>query len=342
MRVTDDALDEIRAGLRIADVFATSGAELTGRGRQRRARVCPACGPRSRDAVVVDTDRELWCCHVCGDGGDALAAVAGLAGLDVRRDWPRVMALAADLVGVRLDEAPDPRRAVERARDREHRRQLHRAELARRQAEDDAARAGAIDRARALWPTLARDDERGRRYLDGRGLTADALIAAGAVRFWPDGSPAVALHDEAGAIISVVRRLLEPGEGPKVLGPRRCPTAGTLVGRVPDIAAGAVVVVCEGVADALAASLVWPTAVVLGAHGANCYPLVAGHAARRLVAVCGGRLALAVDDDDTGRIAGERAIGAIADAGFDLAAVEVIELGDAHDLADAYRDGWRP
>lgn len=338
--------DAVRAALTVDLVWSDAGSPLAAR-RQARTAACPVGGTHGRrDAVNVDRARGLWSCFRCGGpdhpvGGDALAALAGFRGLDVHRDFPRLIELAADLAGVVPDDT-DARTATERARDREHRQQAHRAELARRQAEDDAARAAAIDRARGLWPTLAREDDRGRRYLDGRGLDATGLIAADVVRFWPDGSPAVALHDEAGEIISVVRRVLAPGDGPKVLGLRGCPTAGTLVGRVPDIAAGALVVVCEGVADSLAATLAWPRAVVLGAHGANRYPLVAGLAAARLVAVGGGRLALSVDDDDTGRTAGERAIEAIADTGLDLAAVEVIELDEAHDLADAWRDGWRP
>ena len=52
-------------------------------------------------------------CFGCGAGGDVLSLVAAARGLDTRRDFPRVVELAADLAGGSLDGyRPPVRRAV--------------------------------------------------------------------------------------------------------------------------------------------------------------------------------------------------------------------------------------
>lgn len=346
-QVTDEQLDEIRDELRrrIEDVFTSNGAELRRFHRQWRTGTCPACGQRSRgDAVNVDLERGVWHCKYlpCGAGGDAIDALARFQGLDTRRDWPQVIELAADFAGVQLhDEPVDARTATERALEREQRRREREAERTRRAAVAAAAEAQAIERARGIWPRLARHDDRGERYLAGRGLAPALLIAAGAVRFMRDGSPAVALHNSAGELVNIVKRAID-GSEPKTPGLFGCPTPGTLVGKVPDIMAGAFVVVVEGVVDSMTAAEAWPRAVVLGAHSAGNYGDVARMAAERLHAVGGGRMALAIDRDRAGLIAGTAAADAIRGSGLDPARVDVLRLGSSHDLSDAYAAGWRP
>lgn len=132
------------------------------------------------------------------------------------------------------------------------------------------------------------------------------------------------------------------GREPKVRGLAGCPTAGTLVGALPDIAGPVTVIIVEGLADALTARLIWPDAVVLGAHGAGRMALIAGHAARR-VRLVGGRLGLGCHADDAGESATERAGRAAIAVGLRLGVdLAVIDHGDAKDLNDAWRAGWRP
>lgn len=327
----------VRAELPIAAVFRTHGIELSGRGRELRASSCPVCGVRSRsDAVSVNAERGLWRCHVCCAGGDALGALAGFVGLDCRRDFRKVIALAADLVKEDLSTAllmRHPRADVMRS-------------IYQRRAEDAAKRVAeqtdAVARARLLWRRLTGDHANGRSYLLRRGIDPTELIRREVVRFHVDGSPAVAMFDESGDLVNMVTRRITPGNGPKVIGLRGCPTLGSLVGLVPKIRRGVHVVVVEGLADTLTAVLAWPEAVVLGAHGASRYPDVVRAAARQLVAMGGGRLGLALDDDAAGRKAGERALELAAAEHFDMARIEVVELGEHHDLAEAWCAGWRP
>ncbi len=335
--------DDVRAALTLAAVFREAGVRLGGRGRELRASVCPRCGARSRaDAVTVNPARGLWSCKVCGAGGDALDALAAFHGLDARADFPRVLEIGAALAGV-TPEA-DPAAATARRVAAERKRA---AELAELEATERARIARAEVTAPAVWSRLDRRDQRGEAYLAGRGLEPGPLVARDLVRF-RDGAPAVALYSSRGAIRNVVWRALEPGPNtPKVRGLAGCPTAGTLTGAITAIGAGLDVVACEGLADALAARLAWPGAVVLGAHGAENYAAIVRVAAPLVAAAGGGRLLLCVDDDAAGLRAGLdgvlAAVAAARNAGRDLARmVEVVDLAEHHDLADAYAAGWRP
>lgn len=335
---------DVRAALAVVEVFRAAGAELVGRGREVRTRVCPACGPRSRpDAVAVNAGAGLWRCHVCGEGGDALAALAAFRGLDVRQDFARVIELAAELAGV----APDTDPAAAAAR-RDAAARQRAADLERTAAREQARLARAHEIAEGVWSSLDRRNDRGEAYLAGRGLAPAPLVARDRVRFYRDGAPAVALHSSRGEIRNVVRRAIETAPHvPKVRGLAGCPTAGTLVGVAHAVAAGVDVVLCEGLADSLAAALAWPAALVLGAHGADNYAGIARVAAPLVAAAPGARLRLCVDADAAGMRAGraavEVAIAAGRAAGRDLVRmIEVVDLADHHDLADAYAAGWRP
>jgi hypothetical protein len=74
--------------------YRRAGAEL-------RFQICPECGPRSRaDTVSVNRATGRWrdLAHDCA--GDLLAMVALFAGVDIRRDFARVLVVAADIAGV--------------------------------------------------------------------------------------------------------------------------------------------------------------------------------------------------------------------------------------------------
>jgi len=85
---------------RVLDYFGIghrrSGGEL-------RFQLCPECGWRSRwDAVSVSIASGRWKCHAHDCAGDLLAMVAGYAGIDAAREFPRVVEVAAEIAGVSL------------------------------------------------------------------------------------------------------------------------------------------------------------------------------------------------------------------------------------------------
>lgn len=323
-------------GLRVADVIAALGLQGRQHGAEFRTRQCPRCGTRSRDSVAINLATGLWHCHVGECGGDILDLVATLCGLDAHRDFPAVLARAAELAGVSPSEGPpDPSRRIERER-------LERERQEREAVEERRKRAAAIAMATPHWDRLARRSPAGEAYLASRGL-ADA-IARQLVRFEPDGSIAVALRTADDLIVNVVRRRLPggPPDAPKVLGLKGCPTRGTMVGALASIVGPVTVILVEGLADALTAAIGWPGAVVLGAHGAGRMELIGQHAARR-VKIAGGRLWLGCHADE----AGERAAIAAGLAAKRIGLVFerdlfVIDHGDTPDLNDAWRAGWRP
>jgi hypothetical protein len=73
---------------------------------------CPACGHQSRrgrESFVVDGESGDWIHHggARADGtacrGNVLGLVAAFAGLDIRRDFPRVLEIAASIAGITPD-----------------------------------------------------------------------------------------------------------------------------------------------------------------------------------------------------------------------------------------------
>jgi len=344
--------DTVRAALRVTAVLAWVGVEYRDRPEIRLAD-CPACGQRQRRAsVVIDRESGRWIHHGGATSagapckGDAFDLVAAYAGLDARRDFPRVLELAAQIAGVTPDSDPA---------------ELERIRAEHRAAREARERRAAVERARgeamvpALWDALARCHLRGERYLTGRGLGLAELLQLGdVVRFYRDGSPAVLIHDlETGAPINIIRRQIN--REPKILSldlgdvlgtdgvVGTFSTLGTLAGRVTDIDPDGVdvAVLVEGLIDSLAALLAFPTCAIVGANGWYMMPRVAAAIAPRLVAAHGWLL-VAVDDDEQGVAGAGDAIRAAVDAGLVLRkSVRAIELGAHHDLADAWRAGWR-
>lgn len=332
-----DAAD-VRAALTGAAIVARFGLEGRRSGTWHRTRTCPTCGPRSRpDAVAINLETGGWQCHAHGCSGDALALVAAAAGLDVRRDFGAVLGIAAEIAGVTPATGRDDRQRAAARAHLEARRAA--AEAADRDRQAEAGR-----RAAARWGELPTRCPRGEGYLASRGLDPAALTAAGVVRFAAAG-PAVALHDAAGAVVNVITRAIDPGDGPKVRSMTGATITGTMIGAVPAIrrrsdGARPVVVVTEGMTDALAATLAWPRAVVLGASGADAYRRVIAMASAAISA-SGARALLCIDDDESGRRAGVAAV-ETARAGGVVDALEVVDLAHHHDLAAAYSAGWRP
>ena len=318
----------------VLDHYAVAGAQ---RGGEWRTKLCPACGPRSRvDSVAINLESGRWVDHAHGCHGDLLDLVAALAGLDARKDFQATLERAASIAGVGPDADPA---AVARAAHQRAERELA-AERERRQAREFAQQ-----RAARLWRTASARNPRGEQYLRGRGLEPRELVARGAVRF-DYGDPIVALHSSRGDVINVVRRKVDPADGPKVIGLKNAPTAGTLVGRIDRHLPGQGVIITEGVADTLAAVLAWPGELVLGAHGASNLPVIAQAIARTI-----GRRApiRIVAHRDPARDQGRPGVGqeAAAAAGELLTAAGctawyVHDVSPHKDLAEAWSKGWRP
>src|SRR5688500_15258982 len=87
------ATGDAAAGLTVEEVLAWFRIKARRRGAEYRTRECPACGPRSRDAVAVRAPGGPWMDHAHGCKGDLLSMVAGYAGLDIRRDFVAVCEL---------------------------------------------------------------------------------------------------------------------------------------------------------------------------------------------------------------------------------------------------------
>lgn len=288
--------DAVRALLAGEHVLAAYGVEARG-SRTIQLRECPRCKRvQRRAAVKVERGVPGKWIHHSGPGGaevckgDAFDLVAAFEGLDAKRDWPRVLERAAQITGVSPDIDPAE---LERIR-AEHK--AAREARDRRAAEERAQGEAMIP---ALWNALDPRHRRGERYFTGRGLGPAALRQLGdVVRYYPDGAPAVRLHDLAtGAPINIIRRQID--REPKILALDLAgelgaddvvgtfSTAGTLVGRIGDldVTGGGpdVAVLVEGLTDTLAGVLAFPGCVVVGANGWYMMPRVATAIAPRLV-----------------------------------------------------------
>lgn len=345
--------EDVRAALRVTAVLDRFGVVHPDRPEIRLA-TCPACGKTQRRAAfLVDRESGDWIHHSGADvggaacKGDIFGLVAALAGLDVRREFSRVLEFGAEIAGL----SPDTDSA-ELAR----RRAAYQAqrEVVRRQAAEE--RAAAEERVPTLWNALTRRHATGEQYLTGRGIDPAELRACGdVVRYRQNGSPAVLLHDFDGRSINIVTRMLAGDSKILSLDIRRTlgkldaigthSTTGSLVGRIAALdtcGEGAdVAILVEGVADTLAAVLAFPGCVVLGANGWYQMPRVAAAVEPRLVEARGWLL-VGVDDDEQGITGAGDAMHAAVEAGLVLRkSVRAIELGPHKDLADAWRAGWR-
>ena len=297
---------------------------------------CPRRADHSRRAFVVNELTGQWRCFPCAISGDILRLVAEFERISDRTDFPAVLARAADIAGVTAQDIPDHERLRRREAWRLERVRAEAAVAAKRSAMESAA----IPTATAYWANLVAGHARGLEYLAERQLRAAAALIRFDLR--ASGSPSIPLHTSNGSVRNVVRRQLPELGEPKVRGLWGCPTAGTLLGRLGDIRRGCSVVITEGFADTITATLAWPGAVPLGAHGADNLVAVVRVAARRCMEV-GARLLIVPHDDPRGRAAELDAAQAAATSGLSLrtGSMAVIKHG-AKDLNDAWRGGWRP
>lgn len=337
--------ERVRAALQPNTVLDAFGVGYARRGTELRTQQCPTCGQRSRDSVCIAADTGAWQDKAHGCAGDIFALVAGYAGLDIKRDFPRVVEVAASIAGIMCEHDPDLERRITARREAE----------AMRARAADAERSAARARMREQWQALDLRSLAGERYLQGRCIDPRALRQRGdVVRFIDEetaqrtrdcdaGEPAVSVRDLAtGAIVGVQRRRLGTSADPKIkslFGSSLSRAA--LFGRLDDIERSNVAVIVEGLADTLCACLAWPDAAVFGAPGVQQLEGIAAAVAPRVKAR-GGLLLIVPDDDEAGIEHSARAAIAAQRAGLVLGRdVVLVDLGSHHDLADAYRAGWR-
>lgn len=342
-------VEDVRAELHVDDVIRHASLRVRRRGSQFRMKECPRCHETSSsEAIAIDSRTGRWIHHgrereAGGEcSGDLLDLLAACEGLDAKRDFARLLPIAAKLAGVEARALTDEERAQRRAY-----REQQAAERQRRADEEDAAiKREALTKAGATWQRFGRVRRNlvGQAYLRSRGLDPAPLIEADLVRFDLLGNIAVPLWClEDSELVNVVSRLVSPAEGdPKVVGLSGCPTAGTLCGRVADIDGSANVIIAEGVVDTLTAIQLWPGRVVLGAHGAGRMTAIAETVAP-LVAAKGCKLVLVPDGDDVGQRCAIRAGEAALAAGLEMDKTLIVVELDAHpDLNAAYAAGWKP
>jgi hypothetical protein len=349
--------DEILSALRPSDVLQHFGIEGQRSGHQLRTRLCPACGPRNRDAVVIELATGRWYDHAHDCKGDLLALVAGYSGLDLRTEFVQVLERASLICGLdgevtpTASPAPRPLAAVPPpdAGDRE------------------ADREQALRWVPRVWDGLKRTSFAGVAYLRARGLDGldgrDDLVRFSPLEVAPQsawgkrvarllGSPAVCVpvHGiDDDVIVNVSARRLEPqGEQPKVVSLPLCSKVanGRLVGtfgRWRDFAREPRdTVLVEGVFDYLSAVTLWPDLLVLGADGASLLPHMA-RAVAPAIAAAGRRLLLVPHKDTAGSRANVAAGKEAITAGLRLQSTLVIlNVGPHGDLNDALRGGTVP
>ena len=319
-------------------VIAASGLDAKQRGRAWRLRTCPFCGakPSRAGCAIYRRKRDgAWrATHHghAGCAGDLLDVLAARWNIDRRRELPSLIEQAAKVVGI---EAADPtleRRIAEHAA-------RQRAEREREERE----RAAALAAMPQTWGALSRRSPMGEDYLRGRCIDPDELRAQGdVVRYTASGEIAVALRSFAtGAVVGIQYR--SAGGKDFRSEPWSAPEESALAGRLAELDREGVdvAVVVEGLADTLAARLAFPGCAVFGAAGAAHLEHVAANVAARVKEI-GGWMLMTVDNDETGVDNAADAINAAIQAGLTLDAdFHLVDLGEHHDLADAYAHGWR-
>jgi hypothetical protein len=212
---------------------------------------------------------------------------------------------------------------------------------AREIAAEEAKRAELLAKMPATWAALDQRSIAGESYLRSRALDPAALRHV--VRFSPRGEPALCERSlETGVVTGVQYRRLD---GPqKIVSEFGSVAKGAaLHGRLAELDREGVdaAVICEGVIDTLTAIVAFPGCAIFGAPGcAHLRSIAAAVAAR--VREIGGWLLVVPDDDPDGVTAAAGAVKAAIAAGLVLHRdLHVVDLGDAHDLSDAWGSGWR-
>ena len=151
-------------------------------------------------------------CFGCGAGGDVLSLVAAARGLDARRDFPRVVELAADLAGGSLDGSRPPvRRAMSAPRLPPPVESVGALWAASKPVTDDADLARQL-LGRCLDPAIIEDRDLA-RCLPSSG-TLPKWARSGSLSWWESGHRLLfQLWNAEGSLSSVHARLIEKTDG---------------------------------------------------------------------------------------------------------------------------------
>lgn len=357
--------EDVLAVLRPDSVLAHFGIAARTFGDEVRLRICPTCGPRSRDCVCIDRITGHWFDHAHGCKGDIFSLVGGLAGIDCNVDFPAVLRLAAQIAGVELTPPSMPLGPQSKAANESdtHPRSpslddLQPAELSR----DEVMR-----RVSAVWKRLHEATAAGTTYLERRGLGLLAkrvdLVRHGPLEADPMtpwgrnvaklfGRPAVCVPVHAvddNTIINVVARRLELRSEAdpkvvslpaikKVLNGRLLGTFGswsTFRDKPRDV------VIVEGVFDYLTAVSLWPDKLVVGADGASLLPKI-GQLVAADIARTQTRALVIPHNDPSGFDNNKSACLALLAAGVRRDQIQIVDLGRHKDLNDAHVAGEAP
>ena len=308
---------------------------------------CPKCGQLKRGSLSIHAETGLWKCHHCEARGGLFDLVAGYAGIDPKQDFQRTLGIAATIAGV-----PHGIPNEDYAKLLED----HRA----RRAEQSAAEAARRERIRArmpyIWNSLDRRNVTGESYLRDRGIDPAPLFEHDTVRYSKLGDPAVRLHDLATGNLTGIQYRMLRGDSKLLVHPGSQTAGASLLGRLTKLEEVRVAIIVEGLADTLAAHLIWPEAAVFGAAGAGQLEAIAS-AVGAVSAQRKGIILIVPDNDDVGIKNTARAVMAATSAGLELvdrvkksdqAKIQIVDLGfnladqRHHDLADAWKcSRWR-
>ncbi|HUO54931.1 MAG TPA: CHC2 zinc finger domain-containing protein [Rhodoblastus sp.] len=151
MRLSEAQIDELKERVDLVKLAADLGATMRRHGRAMMGS-CPLCGGSAR-TTRFEIKGQKWVCAACSEGGDALALVQKVRGLDFRS--------AVEFLGGAKQIDPEEAARLERER---LAREKRAAEIAARK------RAEAISSARGLWmraEQFSREDVE--KYLKARG-----------------------------------------------------------------------------------------------------------------------------------------------------------------------------
>lgn len=338
--------------------------EVQRRGRlQWAVRLCPQCGQLKRGSLSIHAETGQWKCFHCASQGGLFDLVAGYAGIDPKKDFQRVLGVAATIAGI-PHGVPDA--------DYDRLLKEHRERRAAQSAAEEARRTRMRARMPAVWNVLDRRSVIGERYLRERSIDPQPLFEHDLVRYSPrrpgheGGDPAVRLYDLATGNMTGIQYRMLRGDAKLLAQPWSQLTSACLLGRLTDLEKTRLAIIVEGLADTLTARLLWPEAAIFGAPGAAQLETI-GAAVGEAVARRRGIL-LIVPDNDPDEADGQAGVGiryaaraviAATKAGLELVdrvrktdecKMQLIDLGfdladrRHHDLADAWgcsRWRWR-
>jgi hypothetical protein len=157
-QLPETVIDRARA-VPIESEVEARGIRLQGRGPERTG-PCPKCG--GKDRFSINVQKQVWNCRHCGGGGDIIALVRHLDGLDFRGAVELLAGITPSERRLQTVDAPPPKRDPKA---------------------DEIVRRNAV---LGIWNRAV--DPRGtpvERYLNGRGLDLPDEAAFEAIRFHP-------------------------------------------------------------------------------------------------------------------------------------------------------------